>query len=122
MNIGLVKSCLLSATLLIAPIAVNADMVSTAHLLAQDERTASLQRLDAFLARDEVSSQLVAMGVSSAQAAERVANLTDAQLQQMAQGIEDMPAGADPLGTVVTVLVIILLLEILGITDISDRI
>ncbi|MGM0564316.1 MAG: PA2779 family protein [Pseudomonadota bacterium] len=117
-----VITCILSTALAIAPLTIHADMVGTATMLDIEERSARVELVESFMARDEVRSQMETMGVDPAFAAERVASLTDAQLQQMALDIEDAPAGSGALGVVVTVLVIILLLEILGITNVSSRI
>lgn len=117
-----ISSYMLAAALVISPLMVNADMVDTTQLLAHEDRLAHVQQVEAFMASEGVRGQLEAMGVTSENAAERVAAMTDSQLQQLASNIENMPAGADALGVLVTVLVVILLLEILGITNVSNRI
>lgn len=122
MKIRLVTTCILSAAIIAAPMTLHADMVSTSQLLAHEERSARMELVETYMAREEVRSQMESMGVDPALAAERVAALTDSQLQQLAFNIENAPAGSGALGIVVTVLVIILLLEILGITNISSKV
>lgn len=78
--------------------------------------------VETFIAREEVRSQMQTMGLDPTLAAERVASLTDSQLQQLALNIQNAPAGSGALGIVISVLVIILLLEILGITNISGKV
>lgn len=115
-------TCLLSAAIAAAPLTLHAGMVDTPTMLNQEARSSQVELLETFLAREEVRSQMEAMGVDPAMAAERVASLTDSQLQQLALNIQNAPAGSGAIGLVVGVLVIILLLEILGITNISSKV
>jgi len=122
MNNRLMSVAVLSAALILSPLVVQAEMVNTAQMLAAESRQTQIGQIENYLARDEVRGQLEQMGVDPLEASERVAALTDSQLQQLALNIETMPAGSDALGILVTVLVVILLLEILGITNVSARI
>lgn len=118
----LIASCLLSTAIIAAPISLNAGMVNTNQLLSYEQRHAQQDRVQTFMAREDVRNQLQSLGVSPEMAAERVAGMTDSQLQQLTQALQDAPAGSGALGIVISVLVIILLLEILGLTDISPKI
>lgn len=121
MKFRLLMNCMLTAAIVCAPITLRAEMVDTPTMLQQEERSTQVQMVETYLAQEEVRTQMEAMGVDPVLAAERVASLTDAQLQQLAMNIEDAPAGG-ALGVIVAVLVIILLLEILGITNISSKV
>lgn len=123
MNIRFVLTCLLSLTMItVVPLAAHADMLSTSMILTEAERSARVELVESYLDREDVRSQMEAMGVDPGLAAERVAALTDVQLQQLALNIESEPAGSGDLGIVIAVLVILLLLEILGITNIFSRV
>lgn len=123
MNMRLVLTCLLSISLItLAPASVHADMLSTSMILSEAERSARVDMVESYLDREDVRSQMEAMGVDPALAAERVAGLTDGQLEQLALNIETAPAGSGELGIVITVLVILLLLELLGVTNIFRRV
>lgn len=117
-----VMTYILSAAIVAAPLTLHADMVDTPTMLSQAERSTQVELVETFIAREEVRNQMEAMGLDPALAAERVASLTDSQLQQLALNIKNAPAGSGALGIVVTVLVIILLLEILGITNVSGKV
>ncbi len=121
MQYRLLINCLLTAAIILAPISLRADMVATPTLLNQELRSTQVELIETYLAQEEVLLQMEAMGVNPVLAAERVASLTDAQLQQLAINVQDAPAGG-ALGVVIAVLVIILLLEILGITNISGKV
>lgn len=123
MNMRFVLTCLLSLTMItVAPMAAHADMLSTSMILSEAERSARVELVENYLDREDVRSQMEAMGVDPSLAAERVAALTDGQLQQLALNIENAPAGSGDLGIVIAVLVILLLLEILGVTNIFRRV
>lgn len=116
------STCMLSAAIVVAPMTLHADMVDTNQLLASEERSIQMELVETFMAREEVRNQLESLGVDPALAAERVAGMTDSQLQQLALNIQDMPAGSGALGIVVVVLVIVILLEILGVTNMSGKV
>lgn len=129
MNAYKYVASIISAVLItLASVTLNADMVDTPTMLfseqgyVQSERVRQEAQLGSFMAREEVLQQLESLGVSPELAAERVGAMTDSQLQQLAVRIDELPAGSGPLGVVVTVLVILLLLEILGVTDIFHKV
>jgi len=82
-----------------------AGMIGTdqvAGLSAQADRNTVLQ----FLGRAEVASQLQSLGVDAATVKDRVAAMTDQEVQSLAGKIQSMPAGADSTGVVVLLLVL----------------
>lgn len=95
-----------------------AGIVSTSDYVQQQEvADKRAQILDNFQ-REEVREQLTDLGVDAATVEMRVAALSDAEVMQMANEMEAMPAGGDALGTVAFILLVLLLLELLGVTDI----
>jgi hypothetical protein len=56
--------------------------------------------------RSDVASQLQALGLDPSTAKDRVAAMTDQEVQAMAARIESMPAGADAVGIVLLILVL----------------
>ena len=122
MNKRFVLTFLLSLTLVsTVPMSAQADMLSTSMMLAEVERSARVEMVENYMAREDVRSQMEAMGVDPALAAERVAGMTDSQLQKLALSIESDPAASGDLGIVIAVLVILILLEILGVTNLFGR-
>ena len=74
---------------------------------------------DAFLARDDVRSSLLGAGVSSADVDARVDNLSDSQVLQIHAQMNALPAGGDGvLGVIMLVIVIFMLLDVAGATDV----
>ncbi len=86
-----------------------AGIVGTDRVIAEQSAAADRMQLDALLERDDVQQKLVEYGVSPEEAAERVAALTDEEARELAQRIDDLPAG----GSVVVLLLVIILLLLL---------
>ncbi len=96
--------------------AAQAAMVPTDQVIDQTSAANDRERVQSFLAREDVRQQMEALGVDSENAAARVAGLSDAEVQKIVNKLDEMPAGQDALGTILGVLVFILL--VLLITDI----
>ena len=85
---------------------------------AQNER----RQVDAFLQRHDVRDQMVAFGVDPAEAAARVASLSDREIRQIAGQIDRLPAGQGVLvalvGAAVLIFLVLLITDLLGLTHI----
>ena len=99
-----------------------AGVISTQQYLAAIDRDATLERIDAVLAREEVRHQLEQHGVDPLVVTERIAALTDQELQLLATDLENLPAGGDLLAVVGIVFLVLLILELVGVIDIFNRI
>ncbi len=112
---------LLVPCLLLSSMPVRAEMIGTAQILAPAV-DAQRERVDAFLAREDVQRQFEALGVSAADAESRIANLTEAELQVLSSRMESLPAGAGALELVLVFLLILVVLELVGVINIFSRI
>lgn len=65
--------------------------------------------------RSWLEEQLIDGGVEKPQAVERVAALTDEQVNQIYQKIDEQPAGGNIL---ITILVVLLITDLIGATDV----
>src|SRR5262245_51488794 len=86
-------------------------VIGTQEYLTAVDREATIERIDAVLAREEVRSTLEHYGVDPADANERVAALTDQELQTLADDLEDLPAGGELLAVIGIAFIVILILE-----------
>jgi hypothetical protein len=92
---------------------VQAGMLPTEA--ANAERSRVLNVLD----REDVRAQLQAHGVSPADVKARVAAMTDDEVAQLAGQIDSLPGGgADVLGVILVVFIILLITDILGFTKV----
>jgi len=102
--------------------AAHAGVIGTQQYLSAIDRDAAIARIDAVLAREEVRKQLEQYGVDPVAANERIAALTDRELEQLATDLEDLPAGGSLLGVVGIVFIVLLILELVGVIDIFKKI
>lgn len=100
----------------------SAGMIGTEYLVESESRAASLARLDIILAKTEVANQLQAYGVESAMVAQRLAGMTNAELLEIEGALGTQTAGGDALGIIGAVFLVLLILELVGITDIFKSI
>lgn len=103
--------------LLGSPLSAQAAIVGTEQALSSASRAADIAQTRAFLNRADVRKQLVDWGVSPQQASERVASLTDEELQQLSQSIQRQPAAGDG-GIFVVLGVVFLVLLVLDLTGV----
>jgi hypothetical protein len=116
---------LLTASLLTASLhgaAAHAGVISTQQYLTAIDREATIERIDAVLAREEVRSRLEQYGVDPVAADARIAALTDQELTLLATELESLPAGGDLLAVVGIAFIVLLILELVGVIDIFNKI
>ena len=95
-----------------------AGMIGTAHLVNEESRAASLSRMEVLLAREDVSRQLEAFGVDRALVVERLNGLSHAELMELEGQLESQIAGGDVIAVIGIVFVVLMILELVGVTDI----
>lgn len=112
---------LLVPCLVLSTMPARAEMIGTAQLL-ETSADAQRVRVDAFLAREDVQRQFEALGVDAAEARQRIAGMTEAELQALSGRIDSLPAGAGAVELVLIVILILLILELAGAIDIFKKI
>lgn len=100
--------------------AIDAKMIETSVYMNQ--QTASERNdLQSFLAREDVRAKLMELGVNPDDAANRIASLTDQEVQAIQKHINDLPAGSSVLAVLGVVLVVLIVLEMVGVTNVFNR-
>jgi len=99
-----------------------AGMIGTGYMIESEGRAESLSRMEMLLARDDVAGQLVALGVDQATVMERLNGLSTAELLELEGQMDQQIAGGDILGLIGAVFVVLLILELVGVTDIFKSI
>jgi DNA replication protein DnaD len=98
---------------------VMAAMVDNDQLAMQAQLQLQRDEVRSFMAREDVREAMLGYGVSSADVDARINNLTESELLQIQDRLAQLPAGGDGvLGAVVLILLILVLLDVLGTTDI----
>lgn len=78
--------------------------------------------IQVFLSKESVRAQLIQMGVDPDQASTRIASLTPSERQLLEEKIADLPAGAGAIEVIGVVFLVLLILELVGVTDIFKKI
>lgn len=107
----------LLATTLPAP-AARAAMIGTDAVVANAQAQPDRDRLRAALNREEVRARLLALGTDPSAVQARVDGLTDREAQLLAQKMDQLPAGGDAIGWLVFVFLVLLITDIMGLTDV----
>ena len=117
-------AAVLAASLVAASLqsAAYAGVISTQQYLTTLDREGTIARIDAVLAREEVRSKLEQYGVDAVAADQRIAALTDQELELLATELEGLPAGGDLLAVVGIAFIVLLILELVGVIDIFSKI
>lgn len=105
-----------------APAPVRAEMIGTEQMLSAQSRADDIDTVRSFMSRDAVAAELERFGVDPVQARDRVAALSEQELRQLADGIRSEPAGAGVLEVIGVVFLVLLILELVGVTNIFSRI
>ena len=97
---------------------LQAAMIGTDTLMQQQQLQYDRVQLVELLDRAEVQQQLEAMGVDTQAAKERVAQMTDSEVQQLNSQLSELPAGGDGLGLIVLIFLVFVITDVIGATDI----
>ncbi|MED5510142.1 MAG: DUF6627 family protein [Pseudomonadota bacterium] len=105
----------------IAPL--QAAMVDNDQLISQSQMQMSKQEILTQLDRQHVHDKLLAMGVNIDDAKQRIDQMTQQELTQVAQDIENMPAGSGGVvgpivGALLVVFIVLVVTDMLGATDV----
>ncbi|NLJ91902.1 MAG: PA2779 family protein [Aeromonadales bacterium] len=110
---------LLMGTMPLTVQAQPSQLVSTQSALDAVKVTADRERINDLLARTDVQEQLVNYGVELNEVEARVAALSDQEVHDMAEQLDNMPAGANAvIGALLTVFIVLLITDLLGLTNV----
>lgn len=100
----------------------NAGVIGTQQALSAELRSAKETQVRSSLARDEVRQAMQQLGVNPVDADARIASLSDAELLQLEGQLDRLPAGGDALAVIGVVFLVLLILELVGVTNVFNRI
>ena len=95
-----------------------AGIVGTDSFLSEQTLQQDRENLRDLMSRDEVRSMLEINGLTVEEAQARVDSLTDAEVSQMAKKFDELPAAGDAAVVILIIALVVLVLELAGITDI----
>lgn len=99
-----------------------AKMIDTGTYLAAQQYQDGKMQISEFVSRGDVRAKLVELGVDPLEAEQRIAHLSTEEVRLLQGRIADLPAGAGALEIIGIVFLILLILELVGVTNIFNRI
>ncbi|MES2886234.1 MAG: PA2779 family protein [Pseudomonadota bacterium] len=112
-------ACVSASMILLGTPGVSAAaMIGTETLASQTLRADTEARVQTLLSRDDVQGKLVAWGVDVEKAKSRANAMSDAELQRVAYALDSQPAGGDIVVLVGVIFVVLLILELVGVTNV----
>ncbi len=99
-----------------------AAIVSTGDMMAAQQDQFDRDQLKTLMSRDDVREQLVDLGVDVDAAIARVDSMTDGEIQQLSAKMDEMPAGGGFIETAVLAFLVLVVLEVTGVTDLLPNI
>ncbi len=122
----MVNALMLGLALNLIPLATiqtaHAAVVGSLDYTQAQARGERIDRIAAFMARDLVRTELSQLGVDAASLEARLAYLTDAELLALESRIGELPAGGDALAVIGVVFLVLLILELVGVTNVFNKI
>ncbi len=95
-----------------------AGMIGTDALIEEQARDGRIAKIEQLIDREDVARQLTELGADTDFVKARIGNMTDAELAELDGRIEAQVAGGDAIGVIGTVFLVLLILELVGVTDI----
>jgi hypothetical protein len=101
---------------------VFAAMIGTKAVLVDEEMQYAREKIRAFLDREDVRTALTAQGIDPLEAKARVDSLSEAEIQQISDRIDQLPAGGGVLEAIaiiaIVLFLVLLILDMMGVTDV----
>lgn len=118
---SMITNLLVALAMIAMVMPAQGQLVSTGDALALDAGNLTT-RVEAYLLRDGVAAELAELGVSHEMAMARVADMSAAELEQIAGRIDQMPAAGDGIIVVLgVVFLVLIILELVGVTNVFRR-
>ena len=118
-------SCFVTLTMLLMSMpvqTVGAAMIGTETVMNLSKAQHVRKNLDEFLNREDVKAIMVTQGIDPLEAKARVDSLSDAEIMQIADKMDQLPSGGNGLGIIVgaalIIFIVLLITDILGYTDV----
>ncbi len=96
-----------------------AGMISTQQISQKNTLTSEQEQIRSALMREDVKRAMLAYGIQPVQIQQRMKQLTDEEIRQLARHIEHLPAGGGAGLVLFATGPIVLMFELMGLTDLT---
>jgi hypothetical protein len=99
---------------LITPIQpVFAALIDTGTYLEKEKIDNAREKISVFLSKKKVTRLMLQQGVNPEEVSRRIANLSDQEVMQISEQIDNLPAGGEGMGFIIGILLIVLLVVVI---------
>ncbi len=117
-----IAACVSAGMILLGTPGISAaSMIGTETLASQSLRADTQARVQTLLSREDVQSKLVGWGVDVEKAKSRANAMSDAELQRVAYALDQQPAGGEIVVIIGVIFVVLLILELIGVTNVFTK-
>ena len=95
-----------------------AALISNSQVLHQSEQANGKKVLLQTIHRADVQGQLLSMGVNTADIENRINQMTQAEIAQVNQHLDALPAGGGVIGIIVLIFIVFVITDVVGATNI----
>jgi predicted PurR-regulated permease PerM len=95
-----------------------AAMIGNEQIVSQSQSQQTRDGLQQLFEQETARQQLQAWGANPDQIKSRIDSLTDAELAQFNQQVNDLQAGGDVLGILLVIFLVFIITDVIGATDI----
>lgn len=99
-----------------------AAMVGTQAVVQEQQTRHDRHQINALLQQEQAIDAMQSLGVDPEMVQERVASMTAEELTAFNDQVEQMQAGGSALGVIAVIFLVLILLDLLGVTDIFPAI
>lgn len=100
----------------------HAGLIGASAVIQHQEQQDTTQQVDQNVLQKSVASRLGELGVNPEHARQRVQAMTNEELQQLVKQLDQLPAASGALEVIGIVFLVLLILELVGVTDIFKRV
>jgi len=118
-------SCFVTLTVLLMSMpvqTVGAAMIGTETVMTLTKAQHVRKNLNEFLSREDVKTVMIARGIGPIEAKARVDSLSDAEVMEIADKMDQLPSGGSDFGVAVgaalIIFIVLLITDILGYTNV----
>lgn len=97
---------------------VQAAIISNDQIINKAQQTNERAALLQAITREDVQQQLFKMGVNPADVESRINQMTQQEIAQLNQQMNELPAGSGVLGILVLIFLVFVITDVIGATDI----
>ncbi len=115
---SLIKAGFASCLFVLGAGQATAGLVDSNQVIYKQEYQFNKAQVLSYVDSKQVQDKLTELGIKPEDAKKRIANMTNEELVSLNQQINEAPAASGIVGTIITVMVVVAVLDVMGITDV----